>query len=178
MYLGNIAGLIVVLTTVPLFAAILRIPFSIIAPVIVVICAIGAYTVHNAMLDVWFMLVFGVLGYCCSRSSTTRSRRWSSRWCWATRRRTRFASRCSSRRATSRFCGRTRSSEASRRSRLVMLFWPLISKALAALRRPKKLDPVLAGTEDRAGHHAVVALTQEMGSLSKDVAKHWLGTSV
>src|SRR3546814_18308683 len=29
MYLGNIAGLIVVLTTVPLFAAILRIPFSI-----------------------------------------------------------------------------------------------------------------------------------------------------
>src|SRR3546814_7315865 len=33
MYLGNIAGLIVVLTTVPLFAAILRIPFSIIAPV-------------------------------------------------------------------------------------------------------------------------------------------------
>ena len=63
MYLGNIAGLIVVLTTVPLFASILRIPFSIIAPVIIVICAIGAYTVHNAMLDVWFMLVFGVVGY-------------------------------------------------------------------------------------------------------------------
>jgi putative tricarboxylic transport membrane protein len=63
MYLGNIAGLIVVLTTVPLFASILRIPFSIIAPVIVVICAIGAYTVHNAMLDIWFMLMFGVLGY-------------------------------------------------------------------------------------------------------------------
>ena len=63
MYLGNIAGLIVVLTTVPLFASILRIPFSIIAPVIIVICAIGAYTVHNAMLDVWFMLGFGVIGY-------------------------------------------------------------------------------------------------------------------
>src|SRR4051812_34083694 len=63
MYLGNIAGLLVVLTTVPLFAAILRVPFSIIAPVIVVICVIGAYTVHNAMLDVWFMLGFGVIGY-------------------------------------------------------------------------------------------------------------------
>ena len=63
MYLGNIVGLIVVLTTVPLFASILRIPFSIIAPVIIVICAIGAYTVHNAMLDVWFMLGFGVVGY-------------------------------------------------------------------------------------------------------------------
>jgi len=63
MYLGNIAGLIVVLTCVPLFAAILRVPFSIIAPVIIVICAIGAYTVHNSMFDVWLMVVFGVVGY-------------------------------------------------------------------------------------------------------------------
>ncbi len=63
MYLGNIAGLIIVLTCVPLFAAILRVPFSIIAPVIIVICAIGAYTVHNAMLDIWLMMLFGVAGY-------------------------------------------------------------------------------------------------------------------
>ncbi len=63
MYLGNIAGLIVVLTCVPLFAAILRIPFSMIAPIIIVICAIGAYTVHNAIFDVWMMVVFGVAGY-------------------------------------------------------------------------------------------------------------------
>jgi len=63
MYLGNIAGLLIVLTCVPLFAAILRIPFSIIAPIIIVICAIGAYTVHNAMLDIWLMLLFGVIGY-------------------------------------------------------------------------------------------------------------------
>ena len=63
MYLSNIAGLIIVLTTVPLFAAILRIPFSIIAPIIIAVCAIGAYTVHSAMLDVWFMVLFGVMGY-------------------------------------------------------------------------------------------------------------------
>ncbi|HEY2337548.1 MAG TPA: tripartite tricarboxylate transporter permease [Burkholderiales bacterium] len=63
MYLGNIAGLIVVLTCVPLFAAILRVPFSVIAPIIVVICAIGSYTVHNALFDVWMMVVFGALGY-------------------------------------------------------------------------------------------------------------------
>jgi putative tricarboxylic transport membrane protein len=63
MYLGNIVGLIVVLTTVPWWAAILRIPFSVIAPVIIVICAIGAYTVHSSMFDVVLMLVFGVLGY-------------------------------------------------------------------------------------------------------------------
>ena len=63
MYLGNLAGLFVVLTCVPLFASILRIPFSIIAPVIIVICAVGAYTVHNATFDVWLMMGFGVLGY-------------------------------------------------------------------------------------------------------------------
>src|SRR6185369_2077594 len=63
MYLGNVAGLIIVLTCVPFFAAILRIPFSIIAPAIMVICAIGAYTVNNAMFDVWLMVVFGVIGY-------------------------------------------------------------------------------------------------------------------
>jgi putative tricarboxylic transport membrane protein len=63
MYLGNVAGLIVVLSLVPLFAAILRIPFAIIAPVIIVICGIGAYTVNNSMHDIWFMLGFGVVGY-------------------------------------------------------------------------------------------------------------------
>src|SRR5690349_3730081 len=63
MYLGNLVGLIVVLTCVPLFAAILRIPFSIIAPVILVLCAIGAYTVHNNSFDVVLMMVFGVAGY-------------------------------------------------------------------------------------------------------------------
>jgi putative tricarboxylic transport membrane protein len=63
MYLGNLVGLLVVLTCVPLFAAILRIPFSIIAPVILVLCAIGAYTVHNNTFDVVMMMVFGVIGY-------------------------------------------------------------------------------------------------------------------
>src|SRR3982075_4148777 len=63
MYLGNLAGLIVVLTCVPLFAAILRVPFSIIAPLIIVICAIGAYSVHSSTFDVMLMLVFGVVGY-------------------------------------------------------------------------------------------------------------------
>jgi putative tricarboxylic transport membrane protein len=63
MYVGNLVGLIVVLTTVPWWAAILRIPFAVIAPVIIVICAIGAYTVHSSLFDVVLMLVFGVLGY-------------------------------------------------------------------------------------------------------------------
>jgi putative tricarboxylic transport membrane protein len=63
MYMGNVVGLIIVLTCVPLFASILKIPFSVIAPVIMVFCAIGAYTVHNNTFDVVMMLVFGVAGY-------------------------------------------------------------------------------------------------------------------
>lgn len=63
MYIGNIVGLIVVLTTVPWWASILRIPFSIIGPVIIVICAIGAFTVNNSMFDVYMMMVFGMVGY-------------------------------------------------------------------------------------------------------------------
>ena len=63
MYLGNVVGLVMVLTTVPIFAAILRVPFAAIAPMIVVSCAIGAFAIQNAMFDVWLMLVFGVVGY-------------------------------------------------------------------------------------------------------------------
>ena len=63
MYLGNIAGLIIVLATVPVFAAIMRIPFAIVAPIILIVCAIGAYTVGNSIFDIWLMLLFGVVGY-------------------------------------------------------------------------------------------------------------------
>jgi TctA family transporter len=33
MYLGNVVGLVLVLTTVPVFAAVLRVPFAAIAPI-------------------------------------------------------------------------------------------------------------------------------------------------
>jgi putative tricarboxylic transport membrane protein len=63
MYTGNLIGVLIVLAFVPLFAAILKIPFAILTPLIVVVCAIGAYAVHTSMIDVWFMLIFGVVGY-------------------------------------------------------------------------------------------------------------------
>jgi putative tricarboxylic transport membrane protein len=63
MYLGNVVGLIIVLTCVPLFAAILRVPFSIIAPIILMACAVGAYTVQTAPFDVWLVAIFGIVGY-------------------------------------------------------------------------------------------------------------------
>jgi putative tricarboxylic transport membrane protein len=63
MYTGNVIGVAVVLAFVPAFAAILRIPFAILTPLIVFVCVIGAYAVSNAMLDVWYVLLFGVVGY-------------------------------------------------------------------------------------------------------------------
>src|SRR5437870_10819117 len=63
MYTGNILGVLLVLAFVPFFAAILRVPFAILTPVIVMVCAVGAYAVHSSMIDIWYMLIFGVVGY-------------------------------------------------------------------------------------------------------------------
>jgi putative tricarboxylic transport membrane protein len=63
MYVANIVAVVLVLTTVPMFAAILRIPFSIIGPMIVVVCFIGAYTVAGSTPDLLLAVLFGVAGY-------------------------------------------------------------------------------------------------------------------
>jgi putative tricarboxylic transport membrane protein len=63
MYLGNVVAVVLVLATIPLFASILRIPFAIIGPIIVVVCFIGAFTVAGRPFDLWLALAFGVAGY-------------------------------------------------------------------------------------------------------------------
>jgi putative tricarboxylic transport membrane protein len=63
MYTGNVIGVLIVLAFVPFFAAILRVPFAILTPLIIVVCGIGSYAVHNSMIDIWYMLIFGVIGY-------------------------------------------------------------------------------------------------------------------
>src|SRR6201998_3782452 len=63
MYLGNVVAVILVLLTVPIFAALMRVPFFILAPLIVIVCVVGAYSVSNSYLDVVLMMGFGVLGY-------------------------------------------------------------------------------------------------------------------
>jgi putative tricarboxylic transport membrane protein len=63
IYLANVIGLAIVLSTVPLWASIMRVPFSIIAPIIIAVCAIGSYTLSNAPADLLFMVMFGVIGY-------------------------------------------------------------------------------------------------------------------
>jgi len=63
MYVANIVAVVLVLSTVPMFAAILRIPFAIIGPMIVVVCFIGAYTVAASKPDLLFAVLFGIAGY-------------------------------------------------------------------------------------------------------------------
>jgi TctA family transporter len=63
MYLGNIVAVVMVLLTVPVFAALMRVPFFIISPIILIICAVGAYAEANRYIDVVLMMGFGVLGY-------------------------------------------------------------------------------------------------------------------
>jgi putative tricarboxylic transport membrane protein len=63
MYTGNVIGVLIVLLFVPAFAAILRLPFAILIPLIVYVCAIGAYAVNNSTTDIWYMLIFGIAGY-------------------------------------------------------------------------------------------------------------------
>jgi putative tricarboxylic transport membrane protein len=62
-WVGNIIGLFIVLAFTPLFAAVLKVRFSILMPIIVYVCAIGAYAVNNRLIDLFYMIGFGVLGY-------------------------------------------------------------------------------------------------------------------
>ncbi|HEY3247275.1 MAG TPA: tripartite tricarboxylate transporter permease [bacterium] len=63
MYIANVIGVILVLTLVPVFASINRVPFGILAPLIVILSSIGAYATNNQLLDLWLMLGSGVVGY-------------------------------------------------------------------------------------------------------------------
>src|SRR5574341_1074720 len=63
IWASNALGVLIVLGFIPLFVAILRTPFSILMPGIVYLCAVGAYAVNNRMADIWYMIIFGVMGY-------------------------------------------------------------------------------------------------------------------
>jgi putative tricarboxylic transport membrane protein len=63
IYLGHFFTFLICLAAVPLLAAIMRIPYAIITPFIVVISIIGSYSLNNSMLDVAFTIIFGLVGY-------------------------------------------------------------------------------------------------------------------
>ena len=63
MYLGNTMLLLLNVFCIPLFASLARVPFRMLAPVIIVVCALGTYTVNGSIIEVWIMLACGVIGF-------------------------------------------------------------------------------------------------------------------
>jgi putative tricarboxylic transport membrane protein len=63
MYIGNVMLVILNLPLIGLFVRLLYIPQGILYPMIVAISAIGAYAINGSVVDLWLILLFGVLGY-------------------------------------------------------------------------------------------------------------------
>ncbi len=63
MYVGNLMLLALNLPLVGLFVTVLRIPYAYLYPLIIMFCIIGVYEVSHSIVDVWIMLIMGVLGY-------------------------------------------------------------------------------------------------------------------
>jgi putative tricarboxylic transport membrane protein len=63
MYIGNVMLVMLNLPLVPVFASILRIPYYILYPAIVVISVVGVYSINGSMFDVTLLVIFGLLGY-------------------------------------------------------------------------------------------------------------------
>ncbi|MCC7486992.1 MAG: tripartite tricarboxylate transporter permease [Burkholderiales bacterium] len=63
LYLGNVILLILNLPLIPLWLHILRIPYALLAAVILGFCVLGAYSLKGTVFDVGVMLVFGFAGY-------------------------------------------------------------------------------------------------------------------
>src|SRR3989449_686305 len=63
IYLGHLMTFILCLLAVPLLAMIMRVPYAIITPFIIVISIIGSYSLNNSMLDVFITVIFGLIGY-------------------------------------------------------------------------------------------------------------------
>lgn len=63
MYIGNVMLLILNLPLVGIWVQLLRVPYAILAPIIVLFCCIGVYSIRNTVFDIWVMGVFGAIGY-------------------------------------------------------------------------------------------------------------------
>ncbi|OGK84662.1 MAG: transporter, partial [Candidatus Rokubacteria bacterium GWC2_70_16] len=63
MYIGNLMLLILNLPLIGIWVQVLKIPYRILFPLILLFCLIGVYTVSNAIFDIYVMIAFGVVGY-------------------------------------------------------------------------------------------------------------------
>jgi putative tricarboxylic transport membrane protein len=63
MYLGNIALVLLNIFAIPLFVLMLRVPYRILAPAVIVLCTIGTYSVNGSIVDTWLMVIAGIVGF-------------------------------------------------------------------------------------------------------------------
>ncbi|MGL6208517.1 MAG: tripartite tricarboxylate transporter permease, partial [Paracoccaceae bacterium] len=63
LVVGNLVLVVLNLPLAGLWAALLRVPFRHLVPVILILCLIGVYSVNNAVFDVWVALAFGMFGW-------------------------------------------------------------------------------------------------------------------
>lgn len=63
MYLGNILLLVLNLPLIGMWVRLLTIPTSLLYPIIILFCIIGAYSVSNNVFDIVMLFFFGLLGY-------------------------------------------------------------------------------------------------------------------
>ena len=63
LYAANVFALIINIAFIPAFIWVLKLPFTILAPIIFVLCLVGGFAPTSRMFDVWLMLLFGIVGY-------------------------------------------------------------------------------------------------------------------
>src|SRR5262245_51707580 len=63
MYVGNLMLLALNLPMVGIFVNVLRVPYSLLYPAIIMFCVVGVYAVNGSVVDVWIAIVMGALGY-------------------------------------------------------------------------------------------------------------------
>ncbi len=63
LYVANLFALLINIGFIPAFIAVLKMPFTILAPIIFVLCIVGGFVPTLDMHDVWLMLIFGIVGY-------------------------------------------------------------------------------------------------------------------
>jgi TctA family transporter len=63
MWIGNLMLVIINLPLVGIWASLLRVPYRLLFPAIILFCCIGAYASSNSIFSVWLMLGWGVVGY-------------------------------------------------------------------------------------------------------------------
>ncbi len=63
MYIGNVMLVILNLPLIGMWVSLLRVPYKLLMPLIMIISAVGVYATDNNVFDVWIMFAFGVIGY-------------------------------------------------------------------------------------------------------------------